>query len=261
MSSSNARGVLSIILGHTFNTPSVCGSTELTMDSATAPSTVPASSTPPENTPVGECYIDRLPFELLAAILEEHSALELRAPFVDSQVCRRWHETTQFWPKAWSYITMRSITEHKIPLNRLKTLLERSRDRPLHVNLEYLGSALVEPNIPLLFQRPAITRIQTLFLKGSLPDEIPIVESMPNLRILQLIQCDCSIPNKFSLGTKSFPLLDELVGSPDVVPSLSGTRNTRTTTDDHFLLSTNYEMGRIFIEVPTDTSRSIPLPL
>ena len=184
---------------------------ELTMDSATTPSTLPASSTPPENTPVGECYINRLPFELLAAILEEHSVLELRAPFVDSQVCRRWHETTQFWPKAWSYITLRSIAEPEIPLHRLKTLLERSRDSPLHVNLEYLGSALIKLNITLLFQRPAITRIQKLFLEGSLPDEILAVESMPNLRILQLIRCGYSMPRQFSLGAKCFPLLDELV--------------------------------------------------
>jgi len=176
---------------------------------------------PTENPPTGECYINRLPVELLAAILEEHSVLELWAPFIDSQVCRRWHEITHLWPRVWSYITMRS-TKQGVPLNQFKTLLERSCDSPLHVNLEYLGFPLMKPSIVLLFQRPAITRIQKLFLYGWLPDQIQIAEGMPNLRTLQFKRCDRATTSKFLLGTKSFPLLDEFVAHgtpylPDVV--------------------------------------------
>ena len=165
---------------------------------------------PSEDAPTGECYINRLPVELLVAILEEHSVLELSAPFIDSQVCRRWHETTHLWPRVWSYITIRS-TRQELPLNRIKTLLERSCDSPLHVNLEYIGWPLMKPSILLLLQHPVITRIQTLLLYFSLPDEIQMVGSMPNLRTLQLRQCESSVPTRLPLNIKMFPLLDELV--------------------------------------------------
>ena len=161
---------------------------------------------------MGECYINRLPIELLAAIFEEHSVLELRAPFIDSQVCSRWHETTQHWPRVWSYITMRSPTEHGVPISQFKAILERSGDTPLHVNLEYLHSAiLLGISSMMLFQRPVITRIQTLLLKGRLPGDLRVMEGMPNLRILQLMKCYWGGPVEFLLGTKNFPLLDELV--------------------------------------------------
>ena len=161
---------------------------------------------------MGKCYINRLPSELLSAILEEHSVLEPQAPFIDSQVCRRWHETTQLWPRVWSYITMRSVTQHEMPINRFKVILERSRDSPLHVNLEYHYLARVRGNsVKLLFQRPTITRIQVLLLKGSLPSDIREMGGMPNLRILQLISCDWGGSIKFQLHAKSFPLLDKLV--------------------------------------------------
>ena len=163
---------------------------------------------------MGECYINRLPVELLAAIFEEHSVLELRAPFIDSQVCTRWHETTQHWPRIWSYITMRSITEHRVPIHQFKVILDRSAagDNPLHVNLEYVDfSVLSETSSLMLFQRPTITRIQVLLLKGRLPDDIRVMKGMPNLRILQLKQCRWGGTIEFLLGTKSFPLLDELV--------------------------------------------------
>jgi hypothetical protein len=163
-----------------------------------------------ENALTGECYINRLPVELLGAIFEEHNALYLWAPFIDSQVCRRWYEAMRLCPRAWSYIMMRS-SEHRVPLNRFKILLERSGDSPLHVNLEYRGSSQMKPSIMLLFQRPVITRIQRLFLHRSLPLEIQTVESMPNLRTLHLWQCDFAASNKFLLGSKGFPLLDELV--------------------------------------------------
>jgi hypothetical protein len=165
---------------------------------------------PSENTLTGECYINRLPIELLGAIFEEHSVLEVSAPFIDSQVCRRWHITTHIWPRAWSYITMRSL-EHGVSLNRYKTLLERSGDSPLHVNLEYSGFSHMKPSIVLLFQRPAVTRIQKLFLHGWLPGEIQMVESMPNLRTLQFWECDWESSTMFLLSSKGFPLLDELV--------------------------------------------------
>ena len=161
---------------------------------------------------IGECYINRLPIELLAAIFEEHSVLDLRAPFIDSQVCSRWHETIQHWPRVWSYITMRSTTEHGVPINQFKAILERSGDTPLHVNLEYPLSAIpLRVNSMMLFQRPAITRIQTLLLKGWLPDDIRVMEGMPNLRTLQLINVYWGGTIEFLFGTKSFPLLDELV--------------------------------------------------
>ena len=159
-----------------------------------------------------ECYINRLPIELLAAIFEEHSVLELRGPFIDSRVCSRWHETTQHWPIVWSYITMRSTTEHGVPINQFKAILERSGDTPLHVNLEYPLSAIpLGISSMMLFQRPAITRIQTLLLKGWLPDDLRVMEGIPNLRILQLMKCYWRGTVGFLLGTKSFPLLDELV--------------------------------------------------
>jgi hypothetical protein len=183
------------------------------MDATTAPSTLPASSVPSGNAAsIGGCYIDRLPIELLAAILEEHSVQEAGAPFIDSQVCHRWHETAQRWPRAWSYITIRSITdtEYEKPLNRVKTMLERSCDRPLHLYLHYSHS-MSGPITMLLFQRPAITRIQTLLLMGSLPDTIRMMEGIPNLRSLQLWQCIWRGDIKFRLGTENFPLLDELV--------------------------------------------------
>src|SRR5258706_15784461 len=98
---------------------------------------------------------------------EEHSVQELRAPFIDSQVCHRWHETTQLWPRVWSYITMRLIPEHKIPIDQFKAILERSGDSPLHVNLEYPDFAVVQGiSATLLFRRPMITRIRTLLLNG-----------------------------------------------------------------------------------------------
>ena len=202
------------------------------MDS-TAPSTLPApSSTPSENTSIGECYINRLPVELLAAILEEHSVQEPWAPFVDSQVCRRWHETTQIWPKVWSYITVHSINEPQISLNRVKTVLERSRDSPLHVDLEYPRWVADGGPTTVLFQRPTITRIQHLILKGPPPDAIRKVDGMPNLRSLELKQCDWG-RNMFQLGAESFPFLDEfvargmwslpsvVVGSPALLRTLS----------------------------------------
>jgi len=180
-----------------------------TMDSTTSCSTPPASSLPSANATMGECYINRLPVELLAAILEEHCVLEVWAPFIDSQVCRRWHETTRRWPRVWSYITMRS--RHKPSLNRIKTLLKRSCDSPLHVNLDNFGFPPMKHSIILLFQCPVITRIQRLFLAGSLPSEIQIVGSMPSLRTLQFKKCNRAVAPKFLLGTKGFPLLDELV--------------------------------------------------
>ena len=116
---------------------------------------------------MAECYINRLPIELLAMILEEHSALELRAPFIDSQVCRQWHETTRLWPRVWSYITMRSITEQNIPINPFKAILERSGDSPLHVNLDYPDFFMMwGVSAMLLFQRPTISRIRILLLRG-----------------------------------------------------------------------------------------------
>ena len=192
--------------------------------SATTPSTLPASSTPSMGAALGTtmgaamdaaietCYINRLPIELLAAILEEHSVLELHAPFIDSQVCRRWHEATQLWPRVWSYITIRSVTQHKMPINRFKLILKRSRDSPLHVNLEYpYFDTVQEYSAIMLFQRPTIARIQVLLLKGRLPREIREMEGMPNLRVLQLIECDWGGTIKFLLHAKSFPLLDKLV--------------------------------------------------
>jgi len=178
---------------------------------------------PSENATTGECYINRLPVELLAAILEEHSVLELLAPFINSQVCRRWHETTRRWPRVWSYITISLTGRDKMSLNRIKTLLERSCDSPLHVNLVYTSYSLMKPSILLLLQHPVITRIQRLFLFGWLPDEIQMVDSMPNLRTLQLNLCNALVAPKFLLGTKGFPLLDELVAHdiwnlPYVVP-------------------------------------------
>ena len=161
---------------------------------------------------MGECYINRLPIELLAAIFEEHSVLELRAPFIDSQVCHRWHETTQLWPRVWSYITMRSTTEHNIPIDQFQTILERSGDSPLHINLEYPDFALERRiSAMLLFQHLMITRIRTLLLKGGLPGDFRMMEGMPNLRILQLRKCHWGGTMKFLLGTGNFPLLDELV--------------------------------------------------
>jgi hypothetical protein len=165
---------------------------------------------PSENAPTGECYINRLPVELLGAIFEEHSVIERWAPFIDSKVCRRWHETTHVCPRAWSYITMRTM-EHGVSLNTFKILLERSGDSPLHVNLEHHGFPRMNPSIMLLFQAPVITRIQRLFLHGLLPVEIQVVESMPNLRTLQFWECDWAVSTKFLLGSKSFPLLNELV--------------------------------------------------
>ena len=165
-----------------------------------------------EDSYMGECYINRLPTELLAAILEEHSVLELRAPFIDSQVCSWWHEATKHWPRVWSYITMRSITEHGVPFHQFKVILDRSGDSPLHVNLEYpYPSLLLGISSIMLFQSPTITRIQALLLKGWLPGHIRVMEGMPNLRILQLIRCYWGGTIVFQLGTKSFPLLDELV--------------------------------------------------
>jgi len=169
---------------------------------------------PPANATTGECYINRLPVELLAAILEEHSVLELWAPFIDSQVCRRWHETTRRWHRVWSYITitMRPTAEHNIPLNRFKTFLKRSCHVPLHVNLGKLGFSRREISIMLLSQRPVITRIQTLFLEEFGMDEIlQMMEGMPNLRTLQFRDCDPRAFTKFLLIAKSFPLLHELV--------------------------------------------------
>ena len=167
---------------------------------------------PSKKAPTRECYINRLPVELLAAILEEHSVLELWAPFIDSRVCRRWHEATHLWPRTWSYITMRLTAEHNIPLNRFKAFLERSCHSPLHVNLENPRSPRREPSIMLLFQRPVITRIQTLFLGGSVSKEMSqMMEGMPNLRTLQFGDCDRTVSTKFLLSAKSFPLLNELV--------------------------------------------------
>jgi len=167
---------------------------------------------PSEKVPTGECYINRLPAELLAAILEEHSVLRLWAPFIDSQVCRRWHETTRRWPRVWSYITICSTAEHNIPLNRFKTFLERSCHVPLHANLDNLSLSQREPGFMLLSQRPAVTRIQTLFLAGFVLEEMSqMMEGMPNLRTLQFQYCDPRASTKFLLDTKSFPLLDELV--------------------------------------------------
>ena len=161
---------------------------------------------------IGECYINRLPIELLAAILEEHSVLELRAPFIDSQVCRRWHETTLHWPRVWSYITMHSVTQHQMPINQFQVILERSRDSPLHVDLKYPSrTTLRGDSTILLFQRPTITRIQVLLLTGCLPHDIREMEGMPNLRILQLRQCDWGGTINFQLHAKGFPLLDQLV--------------------------------------------------
>jgi hypothetical protein len=166
---------------------------------------------PSENAPTGECYINRLPVELLGAIFEEHNVLYLWAPFIDSQVCRWWYEAIRLFPRAWSYITMTSWDEHRVPLNRFKLLLERSGDSPLHVNLEYGSFPRINPSIMLLFQCPVITRIQRLFLHRSLPVEIQMVESMPNLRTLHLWHCTVAVSNKFLLNSKGFPLLDELV--------------------------------------------------
>ena len=178
---------------------------------ATAPSTLPASSsTPSDNTYIGECYISRLPVELLAAILEEHSVQEQWAPFIDSQVCRRWHETTQLWPRVWSYITMHLISGRRIPVNRVKTFVKRSCDSPLHIDLEYSSWVADSGLSTLLFQRPTVIRIQNLILKGSLPDIVWKVDSMPNLRSLELRQCDWK-RDMFQLGAESFPLLDEFV--------------------------------------------------
>jgi len=203
MSSENTCGVLPIGVDHTLT-----GGMWSTMDSTTPP----ASSMPSENPPTGECYINRLPAELLAAILEEHSVLELSAPFIDSRVCRRWHETTHRWPRVWSYISIRSIAEHDIPLNLFKTFLERSCHVPLHVNLYNLAFSRREPSIMLLSQRPVITRIQTLFLAGSVLEEMSqMMDGMPNLRTLQFWDCDPRASTKFQLIAKSFPLLDELV--------------------------------------------------
>ena len=187
-------------------------SKELTMNSATAPSTFPASLMPPDNASIGKCYIDRLPIELLAAILEEHSVQEPQAPFIDSQVCRRWHETTQIWTILWSRITINSITEHGVTLNRVKTMLERSGNSPLHVNLDYYRRMYnSEPITMFLFQSPAITRIQNLFIEESLPVALQMGAGMPNLRSLQLSKCSWSGIMKLQLGTESFPLLEELV--------------------------------------------------
>ena len=167
---------------------------------------------PSKDSSMGECYINRLPIELLATILEEHSVLELRAPFIDSQVCSRWHKTTQYWPRVWSYITMRSITEHGVPVNQFKAILERSGASPLHVNLEYPDTAiLLGISSRMLFHRPTITRIQVLLLKGMLPDDIRVMEGMLNLRTLQLMGVNWRGAIEFLLGTKSFPLLNELV--------------------------------------------------
>ena len=63
----------------------------------------------------------------------------------------------------------------------------------------------------LLFERPTITRIQVLLLTGWLPPSIRQVESMPNLRILQIVKCYWGGPVEFLLGAESFPRLDELV--------------------------------------------------
>ena len=159
---------------------------------------------------MGECHINRLPIELLAAIIEEHSVLELRAPFIDSQVCSRWHATTRLWPRVWSYITMRSITEHRIPMNQFRVILERSGASPLHVNLEYPDVGVGISSM-MLFQRATITRIQVLLLEGMLPGDIRVMKGMPNLRILQFMACYWGGVIKFRLGAESFPRLDELV--------------------------------------------------
>lgn len=181
------------------------------MDSTT-PSTLPASSSTPSGiVSMGECYINRLPVELLAAILEEHSVQEQWAPFIDSQVCRRWCETIKLWPRVWSYITVRSINERQISLiNRVKTFLERSCDSPLHIDLEYSSWVADSGPSAVIFQLPTSTRIQNLILKGPLPDAIWMVDGMPNLRSLELRQCDWR-RTMFQLGAEKFPLLDEFV--------------------------------------------------
>ena len=167
---------------------------------------------PSKDASMGECYISRLPIELLAVILEEHSVLELQAPFIDSQVCRRWHEATRIWPRVWSYITMRLMAEDEIPIKPFKAILERSGNSLLHVNLYYPDSfTLPGTNAKLLFQPPTIARIQILLLKGRAPVDISWTEDMPNLRILQLKDCYWGGSNTLLLGAKSFPLLDELV--------------------------------------------------
>ena len=167
---------------------------------------------PSKDTSMEECYISRLPIELLAVILEEHSTLELRAPFIDSQVCRRWHEITRHWPTIWSYITIQPMAERKIPISPFKAILERSGDNALHVNLHYPDFFIFTGiNARLLFQRPTIARIQILLLKGHLPGDVRNMEGMPSLRILQIRDCYWGGTIKFQLGAKSFPLLDELV--------------------------------------------------
>ena len=167
---------------------------------------------------MGECYINRLPIELLAAILEEHSVLELRAPFIDSQVCGRWHATTRLWPRVWSYITMRSKTEHRIPFNQFRAILERSAATPLHVDLEYPDDGVGISSM-MLFQRATITRIQTLLLKGRLPGDIRVMKGMPNLRILQLMGCYWGGAIKFLLGAETFPRL--VVHSMGLLPPVA----------------------------------------
>ena len=204
-------------------------SKEPTMDSTTS-STLPASSSTPSRViSTEECYINRLPVELLAAILEEHSVQEEWAPLIASQVCRRWRETTQLWPRVWSYITVRSINERLITFtNRVKTFLERSRDSPLHI--EYF-SWVAKPST-VIFQLPTIIRIQNLILEGPLPDAVWMENGMPNLRSLELRQCDWR-RTMFQLGAEKFPLLDEFVargmwsipsmvmGSPALLRTLS----------------------------------------
>jgi hypothetical protein len=155
------------------------------------------------------CGIHKLPFELLAAIFEEHSLHDWRAPFIDSSVCCRWRETTLLHPKLWSRITI--PRNSKKPSLSLKASLTRSRESPLFISSKHPQLALEQrsPIYKMLTSSEVASRIQALCYEGYLT-ALPISGVLHNLRALHLKAWTFGGMN-ISFDRQHFPRLEELI--------------------------------------------------